>query len=348
MHARAAYWGVFVLVGGLGGCGSDGFYEITAAEPPVQLPDDEAPHCYGGEWWYYTGRLVTENGHGYGLEAVIFHDAHVPLLLLTEGWAAHFAVLDETSGTFTYDQTRWLGPASFNCRDGGSFDLFTPLVQMTGSQGRDHLRAVMFDGAYAVDLVLEDQSGPVLHGDRGLVPYGQHGNSFYYSRPVMLASGTLQDNGRPHPVSGYLWFDRQWGQDLSDPWLPWDWFSLRLDDGTNVMLFTFRDTTPPVSFGTLMSRTDEPRHLDDRAFAITPTAFWTSPHTGATYPVSWDIEVIPHELSLAVTALVADQELDVRATTLNVYWEGMCAVTGTHAGRSVSGVAYVELANYAR
>jgi predicted secreted hydrolase len=41
--------------------------------------------------------------------------------------------------------------------------------------------------------------------------------------------------------------------------------------------------------------------------------------------------------------MVADQEMNTRATTGIVYWEGAVAVRGTHGG-----VGFVELTNYDR
>ena len=337
-----------LLAAAVAGCGADAFYEITTPAPAVRLPLDEALHSYGAEWWYYTGRVTTEDGQGYGVEAVIFHDAHLPLLILTEAWAAHFAVLEEASGSFTYDQTRSTGGVSINAPRGVGFDLHTPRVQMTGSDGHDHVQAAMSNGRYAVDLILEDERGPVFHGGVGYVPYGAYGQSFYYSRPRMRASGTLQIDGAPHHVTGEFWFDRQWGHDLNNPWLGWDWFSLRLDDGSSVMLFVFRDANPVVALGTYIPPSGEPTELTSEDFVITPTTFWISPRTGGTYPVGWEIELPSLDLTLTVTAVADDQELDARSTTLNVYWEGLCRITGTRSGASVGGLAYVELANYVR
>ena len=43
---------------------------------------------------------------------------------------------------------------------------------------------------------------------------------------------------------------------------------------------------------------------------------------------------------------LADQELDTRATTGVVYWEGSQRVTGTKDGLPIGGEAYVELTGY--
>jgi cyanophycinase-like exopeptidase len=42
------------------------------------------------------------------------------------------------------------------------------------------------------------------------------------------------------------------------------------------------------------------------------------------------------------------QELDTRGTTMIVYWEGACEVSGTKAGSAIDGNAYVELVGYDR
>jgi predicted secreted hydrolase len=335
---------LIVTASALAGCCPDTRYEILVPDPTVRLPLDESPHCSGGEWWYYSGEVVTDEARGYGIQAVIFH---VPLGR-KDAWVAHFSVLDEASGVFAYDHSRSVDQAARGALASDGFDLSTALLQMTGAAGQDHLRGAMADGAYAVDLILQDARGAVLHGEEGYAPYGADGRSFYYSRPRMQAQGTLEINGEPHAVSGILWFDRQWGRDLKDPRLPWDWFSLRLDDGADVMLYAFRDTNPAVAFGTYIPATGDPMPLAREDFITTPTAWWTSPHTGIAYPVGWEISIVPQQLSLTVTAVADNQEFDARSTTLNVYWEGLCTVTGTRAGQPVVGRAYVELTNYGR
>ena len=340
---------ISVLVSCWAGCCPSVVYEATATEPTVRLPLDEAPHeCGGFEWWYYTGRVASDDGLGYGVEAVIFRVPRIPLGILGEVWIAHYAVLDESTGDFTYDQVRFLGPSLLARVTHAGFDLRTPLVQITGSQGQDHLRAAMSDGSYALDLMLGDERGAVVHGSGGYVLYGTAGPAFYYSRPRMQATGTIQIAGRPQSVSGYVWFDRQWGRNLTNPWLNWDWFSLRLEDGPDVMLFVLHEEDGPTLGGTYIPSDGESYPLAADDFSVTPTSWWTSPHTGIRYPAAWRIQVIPQELKLTVVAVAEDQELDARPTTLNVYWEGLCSVTGTHGDQSVDGHAYVELANYPR
>jgi len=331
-----------------GGCPTcpDPFYELTTPDPQVRLPLDEGPHCFGGgEWWYYSGRLSADDGAQFGVEAVIFHVPPLPIGLPVELWTAHYAVIDVETGQFQYDQVVVAGPHGAALVPGKGFDLNTPLIQMHGEDGRDFIEAAFRQGDYALNLALQDTRGAVLHGGDGYVPHGSSGRSFYYSRPRMDASGTLQVGDTLHDVSGEMWFDRQWGRDLNDPHLAWNWYSIRLDDGTDIMLYEFPSADGAVAFGTVMPPDEPPFALGPEDLRISPSATWVSPATGITYEVAWEIELPSADTVLKLTAVVDDVEFDARSTTQNIYWEGLCTVEGHIAGEPVQGDAYVEQAN---
>jgi predicted secreted hydrolase len=331
-----------------GGCPScpDPFYELTTPDPRVRLPLDEAPHCFGGgEWWYYSGRLTADSGAQFGVEAVIFHVPPLPIGLPVELWSAHCAVIDVQAGRFQYDQVVVVGPHGAALTPGRGFNLNTPLIHMQGEDGSDFVEAAFADGDYGLSLALRDRRGAVLHGGDGYVPHGSSGRSFYYSRPRMDATGTLRVGGATLDVSGQLWFDRQWGRDLNDPHLAWNWFSIRLYDGTDIMLYQFPGADGPIAFGTVVPCRDPPYSLAADEFRIATSATWVSPVTGIEYGVAWDIALPGQEIDVKLTAVVDDAELDARATTQNIYWEGLCAVEGHVAGEIAEGYAYVEQVN---
>lgn len=330
----------------------DACYELLTESPAVFLPDDESAHCYSAEWWYYTGLLAAEDGRQYGFEAVIFHAApwvfvgtpegH-PIVAPIHAHVAHFAITDVADETFTYDQVRTILPQPA-IADG--FHLITPLLMLHGSEGCDHISGAMSDGSYELDLILGAGGEPILHGEEGYVRYGTVGGSFYYSRPRMTASGFLRDGDEILPVSGKVWFDRQWGRDVNNPFLRWDWFGIRLDDGTAVMLYRFLDGDTSLDHGTLSEAEGSVSALKPGDFTIANVEFWTSPASGATYPVRWQVEIPSADLMLDINRALDNQELDARPTTLNVYWEGLCVVTGTRRGEPIGGHAYVEMTNY--
>lgn len=341
VHRFALVFFTFLIAG----CSPDSFYEIFTDEPVVRLPHDESPHSSGGEWWYYTGTLNSAEGKVFGVEAVIFHAAgrRVGLPML-DVWVSHYAILDQDAKTYTYDQCgnfQWF----YQEPDAQGFDLYTSLVQMRGFNGQDHITAATAEGHYALDLNLVDQRGVVFHGSGGYVPYGDL-YSFYYSRPIMQAKGTLVVDGQTMDVQGEMWFDRQWGRDVINPWLRWDWLSLRLDDGSCIMLFAFRETDPVLLEGTYVPPAGDAINLIGNDFTITPTEWWTSGRTNKTYPVAWTINIPSQGLALNVKAAINNQEFDARSTSANIYWEGLCTVEGTRNGQPLCGSAYIELTNY--
>jgi predicted secreted hydrolase len=83
-----------------------------------------------------------------------------------------------------------------------------------------------------------------------------------------------------------------------------------------------------------------------RAFApdeirFEPTRTWRSPRTGVAYPVG--MTVVAGDITLTLEPLIDDQELDSRASTGTIYWEG--AVRAAIAGRE-EGRGYLELTGY--
>ena len=89
------------------------------------------------------------------------------------------------------------------------------------------------------------------------------------------------------------------------------------------------DGSYPLVYGTLVDRDGRPRHLDRSAFTV--DGDWDagrSPTTGAVYPAGWRIEIPGERLRIDLTPTVADQELDTRATTGVVYWEGSQGASG--------------------
>jgi predicted secreted hydrolase len=74
-----------------------------------------------------------------------------------------------------------------------------------------------------------------------------------------------------------------------------------------------------------------------------PMRQWRSPRSGATYPVA--MRVIAGGMEWELQPLMDDQELDARASTDTVYWEG--AVRASQHGRP-AGKGYLELTGYVK
>ncbi len=229
--------------------------------------------------------------------------------------------------------------------------------RMQGSGGRDQLSAAATGaeavpagspGGMGLDLALAATKPATLHHGDGWIDFGPAGGSYYYSRTAMTAAGSLTLGGRTVHVIGTAWFDHQWGDFISVGGGGWDWFAIDLDDGTDLTLSLVRaaDGTYPLIYGTIVDAAGGARNLDAAAFTVTPTDRWRSPRTGAEYPSGWVVELPGENLRIELTPTVRDQELDTRATTGVVYWEGSQHVRATRAGAALGGEAYVELTGY--
>jgi predicted secreted hydrolase len=310
---------------------------------PIAFPLDEAPHDNMTEWWYYTGHLFDLEGHRYGFEYVIFQ---VQRGNFPPFYASHFAITDNPNDRFTYDQKSGFDGL---VETEAGFHLQLDDWEMQGANGIDRLAASM-DG-YEMDLTLTTDAEPVLHYEgSGFMQIGIAGSSYYYSRPGMEVEGTLTVDGETMKVTGSAWMDHQWGDFVLIEGGGWDWFAIELADDTAIMVFQLRGIEGVgdiEDFGTLVQPDGTVEHLAENDFIIEAQENWTSPATGATYPVSWSIEIPSQELTLELEPSMNDQELDTRASTSTIYWEGEMVVEAQRGTQELTGLGYVELTGYA-
>ncbi len=328
----------------------------------VSLPRDMAAHASAQtEWWYYTGHAETASGREFGFELVFFKRrtdldsfSVVPLRLLGNPfYFAHFAITDITRGRFKYSHRKSANglmdpPASASEEH---YHLRLGDWSLREAHGHHVLRA-----SIGTEIVFEASLDPgkdvVLNGHDGVSFKDEGEASRYFSYTRMRMEGDLVENGRSEHFTGSAWMDREFGT-----WTPtenqkgWDWFSIQLDDETELMCYQLRNSSgkpSPFSSGTFVAKDGSAEMLTSTDFAIEPLGEWKSPTSGAVYPSSWRIRVPSREIELELTPVVKDQELDTRGTTMIVYWEGSCRVKGTVAGRITGGRAYVELVGYDR
>jgi predicted secreted hydrolase len=314
---------------------------VLDAPEPVVFPRDDGAHDSGIEWWYFTGHLFTEHGERYGFEYVVFRARDGDL----EGYVSHFAITDNARDRFRYDQR--IFPARGVAGDAATLDLHLSGWTMRGGDGEFALAADMAE--YAMRLDVRATKPAALHDGDGYIDYGNGTASYYYSWTRMQVSGEIDLGDEAVPVSGDAWMDHQWGDFATYRDGGWDWFSIQLANGTDVMLYVIRDAggEPLRVDGSIVDATGEVTALGEGDFALRRTGEWTSARTGTTYPSSWTIEIPAADMAMTVTPALPDQELDTRATTGVIYWEGEALVEASVEGKSVGGLAFVELTGYA-
>jgi predicted secreted hydrolase len=162
----------------------------------------------------------------------------------------------------------------------------------------------------------------------------------------MDVGGTLTAGGQTIPVGGKAWMDHEYGTiSVGKREQGWDWFGIRLDDGSELMVNLIRDPRDESTtlFGTYVDTQGQPTRLLDTDITVTAKAYWYSHRTHSRYPAAWEIRVDPLDLVLDIRPLVAGQELVTRPIP---YWEGIVGVTGVCGSRPVTGHGYVELVGY--
>jgi predicted secreted hydrolase len=344
------------------GAGPDasGFARVTAPRP-FTLPRDHGPHFeYQTEWWYFTGNVDAADGRHFGFQLTFFRRGLSPGpppegagLRSNQVYFAHFAITDVAGGRHVAAERFSRGAGGLAGATGEPFTVWlenwrADSLSADGSKVR--LAARDDQTGLSLELELAATKPLVAHGDRGLSPKSDEaGNASYYvSHTRMAGRGRIGAGGSEAEIIGEAWFDHEWSTSALGPGaVGWDWFSLQLDDGRELMLFQIRredGSVEPASGGTLVERDGRARRLLRDDASIDVLDHWTSPQSGGRYSGRWRVQVPSAGLDLLVEPWLDDQEMRTTFT----YWEGAVHVSSALAGAASSGQGYVELTGYAR
>ncbi len=322
-----------------------------------EFPRDHGSHPdFKLEWWYFTGNLRNEAGRRFGYELTFFRTGLEDAVRTPSRWQArdlypaHFAITDPEQERFVYyEKLNRTSPGVAGAAE-GTLEVWNENWVARLEEGGVRLRASQ-DGS-AVDLWLVPEKPPVIHGTDGVSQKGSLPGmaSHYYSWSRLATSGELRLGGERWRVEGLSWMDHEFSTSaLEEGQVGWDWFSLQLEGGEDLMLFQLRrkgGTVDPRSAATVVSVSGEGRHLSDSEFELEPAGYWTSPRSGGRYPVRWRIRIPGLGAELEVEPLMDDQELVTTSSTGVVYWEGAIRVTGRWRGGEAKGSGYLEMTGY--
>jgi predicted secreted hydrolase len=334
-------------------------YEVALPGRVLTFPRDHAAHrAFQTEWWYYTGHLRTADGEDYGYQLTFFQrrvdDGN--LLSGPTQWSpqhlymAHFAIADKSRKRLIFEEKINRPHLGMAGADEERLHVWNDdwRAEMLGPY--QHLQAAMDE--FAINVILTPEKAPVVHGIDGVSQKGgSKGNaSHYYSFTRLKTDGVLRVRGVAKEVTGLSWMDHEFGSSqLEATQVGWDWFSVQLDNRTELMLYLLRHEdgrVDPHSSGTLVHPDGQAEHLAKEMIEVIALGQWTSPRSGATYPQGWELRIPQSGLNLRLTPAFPDQELDTKSSTRVVYWEGNVRVEGSQAGQRVGGAGYVELVGY--
>lgn len=333
-------------------------WRTVTAPLPLAFPVDHGAHPeHRTEWWYVTGLVSDPAGRRFGYQLTFFRQGlrageappGASELSPRQALAAHLAVADVASGRLHHAQRLRRAAAGLAGSTAGDLHVWVEDWELRRGDGDVlTLDAGDRDAAVALRLRLEPTRPLTRHGDGGVSRKGDEpGNASAYLTWTRLAtSGTLAVGGRTFAVGGESWLDHEWGStQLGADVVGWDWLGVRLADGRDLMVYRLRradGTASPHSAGTVVAADGSTLALGAADLDLAVLRRWTSPRTGATYPARLRLRIPRAGLDLEVAPLLADAEIDGRASTGVVYWEGPVTLSG-----STTGEGYMELTGYA-
>lgn len=338
----------------------------THADPRLSgqltFPRDHGAHPeFRTEWWYATGALTIATGTMLGFQVTFFRtrvgEGGVPPSATVGRFEprqllfAHAALTDVAASHLWHGQrvARWNGDPAARSARASLDDTAVAIGTWAFERRRDgSYHAQVSEPGVVLDLVLRPTQPLLLQGVQGLSRKGPDPAqaSHYYSQPQLAVSGQVVRDGRPQAVTGKAWLDHEWSETL----LPrqavgWDWVGMNLDSGAALTAFRLRTASGDAVWagGSWREPGGQPRVFAPGEVVFTPLRWWVSPGTQARYPVVWRVATPVGVFE--VSALLDAQELDSRASTGTVYWEGLSELLASDTRRRV-GLGYLEMTGY--
>ncbi len=327
-----------------------------------QFPKDHFAHKgFQTEWWYYTGHLRSSNGQKFGYELTFFKvewskykNERPPDWNPRPVYLAHFALSDIQNKKFYYSEkiSRPLG--NISGANTKKYHLWNNDWSVKAIRNTHYLKAQ--SNNFSISLQLTPQKHPVIHGKNGksLKSNNKNDFSFYYSYTNLSTIGTISLNGTAHQCTGLSWMDHEWmsnRQFYNNSSPKWDWFSIQLNNNTEIMFYIIRDNKNnpiSVSSGSIVDPIGNKTHLSNSDVRIKPLDYWQSPLTNGKYPIKWQFSIPKKNIKLIITPFFKNQELITKKSTRIIYWEGAVKVNGSINNTKITGQGYVEMTGYAK
>lgn len=336
-------------------------YAPVSSGQELRFPDDHGAHRqFRTEWWYLTGWLDSQRGP-IGFQITFFRsrtehsDRNPSRFAAKQILFAHAALAPSGADRLLHDQRAsrqgfadgQIANAGFTAVNIGDWSL--------QQDGADRYVAQIHSRQFTIALTFKAADPPWLQGHAGYSRKGPEPKqaSYYYSRPQLQVAGAVSWRTQTGTgtlsaaiqVGGTAWLDHEWSSELLDQRASgWDWLGLNLDNGDALMAFRIRQATGPPLWQHAALRpqnTATPALATPSTIEFSPQRHWRSPRTNIDYPVQMSVQLDSRRV--VVRPLIDDQELDSRASTGIIYWEG--AVTAYENEQRI-GRGYLELTGY--
>jgi predicted secreted hydrolase len=321
--------------------------------PALRFPRDHGAHPQlRTEWWYVTGQALS-GGREFGFQVTFFRTR----VDATQGMAsrfaarqlvfAHAAVTDVQGRKLWHDQR--IAREGFGVVGASQDDTAIRLRDWSLRRDNGAYVAQVPAAGFALSLRCAPTQPLLLQGQQGLSRKGpqEQQASYYYSEPQLAASGTISLRGEALAVTGKAWMDHEWSEDSLDPQAQgWDWIGMNLDDGSALTAFRLRtrDGRALWDGGSFRAAGGQVYPFSPGEVGFSAQRHWKSALSQASYPVEWIVRT-PADF-YTVRAVIDDQELDSRASTGAIYWEGLAHLFDSNGKRV--GQGYLEMTGYSQ
>lgn len=332
------------------------------------------PRDYGShddfkiEWWYITGHLFTKEGERFAFESTFFRTALFPPYKQDKLdfkkeidfdkqtlFFADMALLNVKNQIFLY-QRRWnrrgwdasASSKKLDLRNGNwSLTMDDPPTETM------HLSGSVLNTA-SFELTFRPLKPLVVFGNNSISRKGEDDTalSYYMTFPRLQVEGRLLigEGDQEKKVYGEAWMDHEISSSqLASNQVGWDWCSLQLKDGREIMAYRMRradGTQDPFSSITWIDPQGRLTSYHGKEFSIEPLRIWKSPHTQIRYPISMRLctkdPITKKPIVFLLLPLGEDQELAGNHGLS--YWEGGCRVLDIN--KQEIGSAFLELTGY--
>ena len=339
----------------------DTSYRVALPGYRYEFPRDFFAHPdFQTEWWYTTGNVASADGHHFGFELTFFRqgvnrdESKHGAWDVQDLYLAHLALSDLDGGQFYHaERVNRAGPgiAGVSPEDGRVWNgNWSASWKADGAQ-RLSARSAEFEFSF----LLTPEKAPVIHGESGVSQKAEGAGhaSHYFSQTRLATDGFITLKGKRFEVSGLSWMDHEFfTHQLSSEQAGWDWFSVQLEDKTELMLFILRRKDGSIdsfSAGTYVDAAGKSIHLRAGDFSLQAEgATWKSPATGAVYPIEWRVSIPKLGLSILAKTKLPQQELTGKTKFAPNYWEGAMDFSGTRGTNAIRGAGYLEMTGYDR
>nr|WP_048439414.1 carotenoid 1,2-hydratase [Caenimonas sp. SL110] len=319
----------------------------------LAFPRDHGAHPeLRTEWWYITGH-ATSKGREFGFQVTFFRTRVDATQAMTSKFAAkqlvfaHAAVTDVQGAKLWHDQR--IAREGFEVALAAQGDTRVRLRDWSLQRMGGAYRAVLPGADFSLDIECTPTQPVLLQGAQGLSRKGpqEAQASYYYSQPQLAVTGAIVLRGQRFAITGKAWLDHEWSEEVLHPEaVGWDWIGMNLDDGSALTAFRLRraDGSALWHGGSFRAAGGATRSFGPDEVSFAAKRSWTSAVSRAAYPVEWTVRTPSG--TYTVKAALDNQELDSRASTGAIYWEGLSDLFD-NAGRRV-GRGYLEMTGYAQ